>query len=40
MVRRVLEGLVQRMEERGLGSIGEAIGIEAGGERNPKTWHF
>lgn len=29
MVRRVLEGLVQKMEERGIGSIAGAIGVEA-----------
>jgi dihydroorotate dehydrogenase len=29
MVRRVLRGLVEKMEERGIGSIEEAIGIEA-----------
>ncbi|MBW4648641.1 MAG: quinone-dependent dihydroorotate dehydrogenase [Kastovskya adunca ATA6-11-RM4] len=28
MVRQVLEGLVQRLEERGLNSIAEAVGIE------------
>jgi dihydroorotate dehydrogenase len=29
MVRRVLEGLVQKMEERGIGNIAGAIGVEA-----------
>ncbi|HEY9823690.1 MAG TPA: dihydroorotate dehydrogenase (quinone), partial [Candidatus Sericytochromatia bacterium] len=28
MVRRILEGLLQKLEERGLGSISEAVGWE------------
>ncbi len=29
MVQRVLKGLVQKMEERGLQNIGEAIGLDS-----------
>lgn len=31
MVRRILEGLLQKLEENGLGSIGEAVGGDIGG---------